>query len=348
MRADLLAADVPEKTIDARVTDRFLHPFMGRGAYLVGHDDPPPLAREYAAMRLGGEKAVLSHWTAGRLWRLVQAPGQVHLILPAQRRDTDTIIFHRGRLLRRELRTLHEDLRVTSPARTIADLAPHLPDEDLERIVADAIRRELTSEKELARYATRRRGAARLRAVLQLEGGPQWTRSKAEAEFLKLVREAGLPAPKLNKRRGGKGWDAVWDEHEVIAEIDGWKWHGVDAVAFEADRRRNNERIAAGWLPLRFTWKRMRDDRLAVAAELAVALSRARATQTSRPYGGRSGPALGVDRSAPRAEMCGDWAAGWSCRRHPSSGRCRPCRKVCRSSGLMCTRRRRRRRFCGH
>ena len=42
--------------------------------------------------------------------------------------------------------------------------------------------------------------------------------------------------------------------------------------------------------------------------------------------------------------MCGDWAAGWSCRRHPSSGRCRPWRRVCRSSGLMCTRRRRTRR----
>jgi len=27
---------------------------------------------------------------------------------------------------------------------------------------------------------------------------------------------------------------------------------------------------------------------------------------SARPYGGRSGPALAVDRSAPRAEMCGD------------------------------------------
>ena len=39
--------------------------------------------------------------------------------------------------------------------------------------------------------------------------------------------------------------------------------------------------------------------------------------------------------------MCGDWAAGWACRRHPSSGRCRPCSTVCPWSGLMCMRRRR-------
>ena len=87
------------------------------------------------------------------------------------------------------------------------------------------------------------------------------------------MREAGLPAPRMNRRLSGKGRDAVWDEHQVVAEIDGWKWHGVDRIAFEADRRRSNERIAAGWLPLRFTWRRLRDDRLAVAAEVGAALA---------------------------------------------------------------------------
>ena len=277
LRRELLDARVKEKAVDACVERRELHPFMGRGAYLVGHDDPPPTAREHAALLLGGAKAVLSHWTAAILWGLLKpSEGPIHLTLNAKRTSTAHIKFHRSVLMRGEVRTLHGDLRVTSPARTIADLAPLLDVEHLERIIGDAIRRKLTTEQELVRYATGRRGARKLRGVLQLEGGPQWTRSRAESEFLMLVREAGLPRPRMNQRLDGKGRDAVWDDHRVVAEIDGWKWHGVDPIAFEADRRRSNERIAAGWLPLRFTWKRLRDDRLAVAAEVGAALARRR------------------------------------------------------------------------
>ena len=151
----------------------------------------------------------------------------IHLTLNAKRRTTDAITFHRGKLLRREVRTLHGDIRATSAARTIADIGHDLDDEDLERIVADAIRRRLTTERELTTYATSRRGAAKLRRVLQLDGGP---------------------------------------------EIDGFGFHG-DRVAFEADRARDAERASRGWMTVRFTWRQIRDDRMAVAAELAAALS---------------------------------------------------------------------------
>ena len=273
-REDLLARDIPATTIDTRVDRRELHPFMGKGVYLVGHDDPPPLAREYAAMRVGGDRSVLSVWTAGAMWdfRLDPPDGKVHLTLSAQRRDTDHIAFHRAQLMRREVETLHGDLRVTSPARTIADLASHLDEETLERVVADAIRRTLTSEKELARYAQGRRGAAKLRQVLQLDGGAQWTRSRAEQEFLKLVRAAALKAPRANRRRGSKARDFVYDNEKVIVEIDGFTFHG-DRTAFEQDRRRDAERAARGWLTVRFTWRRLRDEPLAVAAELAAVLA---------------------------------------------------------------------------
>ena len=40
-----------EKAVDGCVEPRVLIPSMGRGASLVGHPDPPPLAREYAALR---------------------------------------------------------------------------------------------------------------------------------------------------------------------------------------------------------------------------------------------------------------------------------------------------------
>ncbi len=276
LRRALLDVDVAPDDIDWRVRRKRLHPFMGAGAYLVGHPDPPPLAREHAALLLGGDRSVLSHQTAAALWRLLpEQPGApIHLILKAQRRSNVHLKFHRATLLRREVRTLHGDLRLTSPARTIADLAPHLPEEDLERIVADAIRRKLTTERELGRYATTgRRGMTKLRAILQLDGGAQWTRSHAEQEFLELVRGAGLPSPRMNRRLDGKGRDAVWEDERVIAEIDGWAWHGVDPIAFEADRSRGTGSASRGWLPLSFSFKRIRDQPLAVTAELAAVLS---------------------------------------------------------------------------
>ncbi len=279
LRGDLLAAGVGEGAIDYRVRQRRLHPFMGEGAYLVGHDDPPPLARELAALLIAGARAVVSHGSAAVLWRLLPADieAPIHLTLNAQRRSTDDLTFHRSKLLRREVRTLHGDIRVTSAARTIADVAHDLDHEDLERVVADAIRRRLTTERELARYAQGRRGAAKLRSVLRLKGGAQWTRSKAEQEFLKLVRGAGLPSPRMNKRRDGKGRDAVWDDERVIAEIDSRTFHGLDVIAFEGDRARDSGQAARGWLPLRFTFTRIRDEPLAVAAELAAVLSLRRA-----------------------------------------------------------------------
>jgi very-short-patch-repair endonuclease len=274
-REDLVARGVAADDIDYRVKRKRLHLFMGQGAYLVGHEDPPPLAREYAAMLIGGAKAVVSHWSAVVLHGLLrEAPdSSVHLTLKDKRRSTGAITFHRGQLLRREVRTLHGDIRVTSAARTIADIAHDLDEEDLERIVADAIRRRLTTERELTRYAHGRRGAAKLRKILQLDGGAQWTRSKAEAEFLKLVRAAGLPAPRMNKRLDGKGRDAIWDAEKVIVEIDSRTWHAVDVIAFEGDRARDTGQAARGWLPMRFTFTRIRDAPVAVAAELAAALS---------------------------------------------------------------------------
>lgn len=275
LRADLLAAGVGEGAIDHRVRQRRLHPFMGGGAYLVGHPDPPPLAREFAALCVGGPDAAVSDRSAAVLWGLLdELPGRpVHLTLDAQRRNTDTLTFHRRTLLPHERGTLHGDIRVTSPARTIADIAPDLADDDLERIVADAVRRRLVTMPQLEGHARLSRpGMPRLRRVLQLDGGPAWTRSKAEREFLALVRLAGLPTPRMNRRRAGKGRDAVWDRPRVVAEVDGFGFHG-DRFAFENDRARDAERAAHGWLTLRFTWRQIRDRPLEVAARLSAVLS---------------------------------------------------------------------------
>jgi hypothetical protein len=86
---------------------------------------------------------------------------------------------------------------LTSPPRTILDLAGELGSEDLERLVAEANYRRLASALELRDQLERnpgKRGNATLRIVLDVPGGPARTRSPAERQMLRLLRRAGFTA----------------------------------------------------------------------------------------------------------------------------------------------------------
>ena len=58
--------------------------------------------------------------------------------------------------------------------------------------------------------------------------------------------------------------DFVWPEQRLIVETDGWQAHGT-RQAFENDRLRDAHLIAAGWRPLRLTWKRLTNEPAEVA-----------------------------------------------------------------------------------
>jgi len=274
--SELREAGVGEGAIRHRLKQKRLHR-VWTGIYFVGHPDPAEFGREYAALMVGGEDAALSRKTAAVLWGLLprQVDTTIHLALSAQKRNREGLLFHEVDLHPTEVRTIHNDLRITTPARTLLDLAAELSADLLERAVADALRRPLTTEKELhtvlARHP-RARGRRKLVAILQLEGGPQWDRSKAERELIKLVRKAGLPVPESNHRMGSSSPDLVWREQRVLVEIDGFGFHG-DRIAFERDRARDASRTAEGWRTLRFTWRQIRDRPHETIARLAATLA---------------------------------------------------------------------------
>ncbi|MEA2146851.1 MAG: hypothetical protein QOG59_2438, partial [Solirubrobacteraceae bacterium] len=119
----------------------------------------------------------------------------------------------------------------------------------------------------------RRTGAAALRTLLDTLDGPQITRSAAERVLLRLLREAGLPAPRTNVRVAGSVVDAFWPEHNLIVEIDGFAVHGHRA-AFERDRARGQALLAAGYRVMRITWRQLVQQPSLVVANLAAALAR--------------------------------------------------------------------------
>jgi very-short-patch-repair endonuclease len=274
-RAELLTAGLSRGVISRRRARGLLHR-VHQDVYLVGHPTPAPLALEAAALLACGDGAVLSHASAGALWGFVKAKPEVHVTVPGQRRDhLDGVRVHCVRSLSMtEVRRRH-GLPLTSPARTLLDLAEAVPLDDLEQAVAEARRSGLVRDGELDAQLERspgRHGVKPLRALLKQEAGPAFTRSTAEKRLLALLRRARLMAPRCNVVLCGHEVDFFWDEAKLVVEFDSWEFHHSRA-AFENDRRRDADLQLAGYVVLRITWRRLVGEPEAVVAQIAAALA---------------------------------------------------------------------------
>jgi very-short-patch-repair endonuclease len=69
--------------------------------------------------------------------------------------------------------------------------------------------------------------------------------------------------------------DFFWSDHGVVAEADSWEHHRT-RWAFERDRARDELLSANGFHPMRFTWRRLRDDPSGVADSIRRVLANAR------------------------------------------------------------------------
>ncbi len=239
---------------------------MHRGVYRVGHDAPIPLQAEHAALLALGPAAVLSHHTASMIWGLHCDPASaVHVTLTHGRaRHRDGVVVHRGSLDARDVRA-RDGLAVTSPVRTVHDLAPALGPAGLERMVAEAVAARLLTLGQLDGA-----GQPALRAVL--DAGPRLTRSEAERRLLALVRQARLPLPRTNVRVAGFEVDAFWPDRRVAVEFDGFAVHG-SRYAFERDRRKDLALQVAGVRVVRVSWRQLVGEPVALVAALAAVLA---------------------------------------------------------------------------
>jgi very-short-patch-repair endonuclease len=250
----LAAAGIGERAVAHRVAHGRLTRIF-RGVYQVGPVAGPYGLEMAAVLATGG---ALSHHSAAAVWGF-RPPhdGAAHVTVAGRdQRPRPGLQIHRSRSLQAEV---HLGLPLTRVPRTLHDLALLIPQRELDRAVEDAIIRGLTRPEELTT-----RPALRTAAVTE----PQLTRSTAERKLLALITAAKLPRPQTNTILAGWELDALWPASKLVAEVDGYAYHG-NRAAFERDRRKDAQLTAAGYRVVRITWRQILYEPHAVVALLA-------------------------------------------------------------------------------
>jgi hypothetical protein len=161
--------------------------------YSVGSGELPPLALELAALLACGRGSLISHHSAAFVWGLRKNPPPQVEVSVVRRgcRSREGIVLHRIKAIdKRELRR-HEGLWISSPARTLLEIAATLPRDGLADAVGDGIAGRRVNRREIEATLARnrgRRGSARLAEVIGDKDATTITRSRAEKAFLKLMR----------------------------------------------------------------------------------------------------------------------------------------------------------------
>jgi very-short-patch-repair endonuclease len=276
-RSQLQSAGLTEAEIRQRLqTGALLREY--RGVYRVGHRAPSLEARYLAAVYACGDGALLSGRAAAHLLGILPGPPlRPEVSAPTERRIPG--------ITTRRIRSMHpidaqfwRGVPVTSPARTIVDLAGTLAAHELARVAHEAAIRHNTAPREIEAVLerpTRWRGAKKLRAVIT--GDEPVTLSALERRFLTLLRDAGLPLPITNRPAGTRRIDCRWPHHKLTVELDGYRYHS-SRHAWEQDRRREREAFARGDDFRRYTYGDVFEQPQPMLAELQAVLPRPAAT----------------------------------------------------------------------
>lgn len=254
-RRDLLALGFTQKGIRHRVARGRLHPVM-RGVYAVGWPQLTPKRRWMAAVLACGGGAALSHLSAGALWGLAVERGRGVDVSVRRREVHRRKGVHartRPQLPARDVMT-HEGIPVTTPARTLVDIATELGELALERAVNEADKRDLIDPEALREGLAGFAGEPGVWALRRLLDRHTFRLSDSDLEifFRPIGAAAGLPVPLSKQIVNGVEVDFHWPELGLVVETDGLRYHRTPAAQAK-DRLRDQTHVAAGSTVLRFT-----------------------------------------------------------------------------------------------
>jgi very-short-patch-repair endonuclease len=278
-RGQLLGLGMSAEAIKER-RRRGLLRAVHRGIYALGGAPLVPNGRRLAAVLACGPGTVLSHRSAGHFWGVFPYdPGRVEVSRDASGWTK------RGAILRRQARLLGDEVEevdgipVTCVSRMILDLAAVVSEREVERAFHEAEVKRLTSRVSLPQLIERhpgRRGVGTVRSILARRAPAGITENDFEEEFVAFLDAHGLPRPLFNATLPLRGRllrpDCMWPQQRLLVELDGRASHGTEQ-AFESDRQRDRALLAEGWRSTRVTWRQLRDEPVAIAADLRAQLA---------------------------------------------------------------------------
>ena len=261
----------------ARREDRgFLHR-LHRGIYAVGHTGLTQEGVWLAAVKACGDDAVLSHYSAGGLWRFVTWDARMpEVTVPGPgTRVHSGIRVHRSACLDRKDLMTRDGIRVTSPPRTLLDLASILPYQALRRAVREAMAQRRVAIRQLVEILARtgpRRGSRKLARIIA--DGYTPTVTVVEDIVLDLILAGGFERPDVNEPLVIEGRRVVpdfrWPKQRLIVEADGSQWHD-HKLAREDDAERQAFLESHGEHVIRVTWEQAVTKRSQTQQRLAAA-----------------------------------------------------------------------------
>ncbi|MBL8953235.1 MAG: type IV toxin-antitoxin system AbiEi family antitoxin domain-containing protein [Myxococcaceae bacterium] len=289
-RAQLFERGYTRHSIQYGTDEGLLTRHQYRGVYRLASTAVDDDTHPWAALLWAGDGAVLSHLTAGWLWKLEglgkKRPDVVHVSVP---NATQHVAKKTVRLWRVRTLVPVKDFALlggfpcTSLSRTLIDLAGVLDKKALEHAFDSAMRRSPDNLEALF-DALRRltNGRSRMGALIEVatrqELGP--THSWLENETRQAMRAAKIPTPlpQYEVRDEQKRFicrpDFAWPEVSVALFCDSWEHHGSQRKRFELDPVQRNKLQVAGWRPVVVTDQRLLTDRAGFIEELRAILGR--------------------------------------------------------------------------
>jgi hypothetical protein len=277
--AELRECGLDDKAVAARVRNGWLHR-LHRGVYAVGHAGVSRRGRFRAAVLACGRGTALGWFAAAADWELIAWQERLIDVVVTRggARRLDGVRVHRSRSLTARDVRMHNGIPVTSPARTLLDLATVLSERALRRAARQAQALKLVTIDELVEIAQRcngHHGAGKLRAAVS--DGPAPTRSPLEDTLLDLLDGASIARPEINVALRVSGEtiipDFLWREPRVAIEADSVTWHD-HKLTREHDAHKQALLEAAGWRVLRITREQVRGQPRRTLARIQAALGR--------------------------------------------------------------------------
>ncbi len=214
--------------------------------------------------------AALSHESAAALLGIQDRERAIVIsIPPGTRCRLQSVRLHCRKFGPRDLGEV-DRIPVTSPVRTLIDLATVASEQRLEAAVSAADQLDLTDPELLRAELAGRAGEPGVPALRRLLDARTFrlTDSELERRFLRIVRSARLPLPQTGVRLNGFTVDFFWSDLGLIVETDGLRYHRT-AEQQGRDRRRDQTLTARGLTVLRFTHAQVARE----PAEVVAALS---------------------------------------------------------------------------